>query len=454
MTRPQKIALGCIGSALVFLVFVGSIIWRHTDIGDAQATYDDNLANYRKSGMPWTAEALAPKPPVEDKENAAIPTWHSMQKASKIRTFERDCKQVYSLATSLKIKEAKKQIELLRAFVDDAREIAEKPKFDFRHDWDLGPSIRFDECRHLKHCSYLLAVSAVISASNGETRNALNDIARLNRLSDHAGMSPCLVSLLVRISIHLMRTRVIEILCNIWRDDAERLNSLLKITNESMRPFDFKYYVRGEAYLGLATMRNIDRTKNIEAFLLANPENPTKAIRVPFVVRSGEPKGWKVKIMMSRFYQSWSYFAKLAKEINEPIGLSRKMDQYVESPQSKRLSYVWTSIVLPVFSAAGTSIVRAEASYATVRALTKIQLYRAKIGRYPKTLAEARISEIDPFTTRPLLYRAVADGCRVYSVGEDLKDNGGKRRHEVKGVIKNKAGYDIVASYPAYRPKK
>ena len=50
-------------------------------------------------------------------------------------------------------------------------------------------------------------------------------------------------------------------------------------------------------------------------------------------------------------------------------------------------------------------------------------------GGYPKTLAEAGVADLnkDPFTGGEFVYKTSQKGFLVYSVGEDGRDDGGKR---------------------------
>jgi hypothetical protein len=65
-------------------------------------------------------------------------------------------------------------------------------------------------------------------------------------------------------------------------------------------------------------------------------------------------------------------------------------------------------------------------------------------GAFPETLDELGLEGlVDPFTQKPLYYRAEGEGFVVYSVGEDMEDNGGRERQP-----RQKTGYDLVWRYP------
>jgi hypothetical protein len=72
-----------------------------------------------------------------------------------------------------------------------------------------------------------------------------------------------------------------------------------------------------------------------------------------------------------------------------------------------------------------------------------LRLYRHEHGRYPETLEELVPKylpslPVDPFDGKPLRYKRLAKGFKVWSVGWDMKDDGG-----VWGTPKHEKG-DIV----------
>jgi len=58
-----------------------------------------------------------------------------------------------------------------------------------------------------------------------------------------------------------------------------------------------------------------------------------------------------------------------------------------------------------------------------------LRVYRLQHGDYPSTLHALRLEElvIDPFSGRELVYKREGDRYRLYSVGRDGKDDGGRR---------------------------
>jgi len=100
---------------------------------------------------------------------------------------------------------------------------------------------------------------------------------------------------------------------------------------------------------------------------------------------------------------------------------------------------------------AGVSIVRSQAAFKTTEAMVSALVVRAKTGRMPKTIAEIPGSWIDPFSKKALRMVFVGDSTRIYSVGFDRVDSGGRTKLEAgKGSYSD----DIIAAYPPLKVTK
>lgn len=69
-----------------------------------------------------------------------------------------------------------------------------------------------------------------------------------------------------------------------------------------------------------------------------------------------------------------------------------------------------------------------------------LEAYREAAGDYPASLAELRKKvdwplPKDPFSGRPFIYRRIGNGYIIYSIGPNMKDEGGKDRRSVRGPL-------------------
>lgn len=85
-------------------------------------------------------------------------------------------------------------------------------------------------------------------------------------------------------------------------------------------------------------------------------------------------------------------------------------------------------IALPSLERAVASDAAIVARLRAAQAAVGAARYRLAHGRSPEHLADLTpaLDTVDPFTGRSLLYRVQADGFRIYSTGEDGRDDGGK----------------------------
>jgi hypothetical protein len=95
------------------------------------------------------------------------------------------------------------------------------------------------------------------------------------------------------------------------------------------------------------------------------------------------------------------------------------------------------------FHGLAESLDRARSRKAHLLAAVRVLEHRAKTGAWPTTLSEAGAEFEDPYDGLPLRFRLDGAGFRVWSVGEDGRDDGGLTREEANG-----ATFDEVLAYP------
>ncbi|MCC6489669.1 MAG: hypothetical protein IT364_19400 [Candidatus Hydrogenedentes bacterium] len=112
--------------------------------------------------------------------------------------------------------------------------------------------------------------------------------------------------------------------------------------------------------------------------------------------------------------------------------------QQLEASMPKMLC----SLFSPVTSVGYALTARANgvAQLDLVRLGLSLERYRAKEGSYPETLdavaplLEAEVPE-DPFTGESYLYKRLGDSFVLYSVGQNLEDDGGQRQWKYGDVV-------------------
>lgn len=451
MTRPQKIALGGIGSAIILFALIGMFMWRHSDFGDAAANFNKAVAEYKKAGLPWVASDLAQNPSVKDKDNAAPLVWKAIDKHKTIKSFRQEESDLDAALRSLDSKLLKVCLRDLSPLLNDSFAIAAKPDCDFRHDLDLGNWDVYPELATLKVLAKILAADAILAARDQNIKRATRDIWAINKLGIAAGSIQNVLGMLVRIAIQVTELRAIEAICEAFHGDAASLQKIAAVFNNLDMDIDFGHYMAGEAYLALATFRNLDNKDEIDAFIEENKGKSRLPTSPDCVIRDGEPPRLLAKIMLCRILQVCTRSIEIIRKSPTEEEAAKAVDRYVKSPEVDHWSYYIARAMMPSYAGAGISVTKWNASKAATEALIGVHIYLAKTGRLPRSLQEAKINSLDPFSGKPLIYRRTGNSFKVYSVGQDHKDNGGIRNEEVKAAGKKVKEFDLVASYPAFR---
>jgi hypothetical protein len=89
-------------------------------------------------------------------------------------------------------------------------------------------------------------------------------------------------------------------------------------------------------------------------------------------------------------------------------------------------------LMLPNGKLVATRIAKLQAEQAVTLTGLRMLQYRLGHGTFPASLADIPTQNaIDPFTGKPLNYRPVGTGFRLYSTGEDQQDNGGDLKADI-----------------------
>ena len=121
------------------------------------------------------------------------------------------------------------------------------------------------------------------------------------------------------------------------------------------------------------------------------------------------------------------------------VGQASETDQLEDLPWYAVLS----KNMIPNMEAAVLKSATFDALVLTARAGLACRIFKGRTGQYPETLdvlVGSLLSHvpIDPFTGDPLVYRREGDGFVVYSLGSNLRDNGGRGTWEITQMVMDK----------------
>ena len=241
---------------------------------------------------------------------------------------------------------------------------------------------------------------------------------------------------LIKISIESMALTGLQQVAGTLAENPAALARLSGLAGSFETKFDLANTYRGEAYAGLATIRNPDLSGSFDRDDPAR-NDPSK------LIRNGVPKGLSARRLMTRYLQYWTAVETAIKKAPNDLVEQRKAAVKITEGLEAKKSVIDTliSVLGHEYDNVGTHFQAAQANQIVTRALLAALNVRAKTGSLPTRIEEIPGVWTDPFTGKPLRISTVNHSFRIYSVGPDLKDDGGL------------TGRNTVAVYPPFSPK-
>jgi hypothetical protein len=449
MQSPRKTWVVAGVACLIVLSLCGLGGWAVLQVADfPQAARQLPAAEreYRAMGLPWTASDLARKPAVSDSDNAAI-LIREVAASGTLRKLSREHDEIEDLLREGRLADATERMQPYREIVPRIVEAARRPDADFKRDWDLGPILLLPEYAEIKNMVRLLGLEGRLKAQRGDAEGAASRLLDARRLGAHAGREPILIAHLVYIACDAIALRALEDALAAHRGNRAGLARLRSVAEADLPAPQFRNALRGEMYMGLAGIRNLNYR---QIHRLASGKGDAETMMEPASLRrDGVPRGFMERAFLARHLQMWSEAERrMARRPDDVRAQSLAVQEVSDGLEGeRRLSYLVSAVLFPVFSQAGEAYVQREAREHAVRAAARVLEFEARNGRFPERLEEVGPVPLDPFDGEPLRYRRTEEGFRVYSVGRNMRDQGGMTPSEVRGDFDARAG-DLVVGFP------
>lgn len=285
----------------------------------------------------------------------------------------------------------------------------------------------------MKKINTMLRLRAIALLAGGRADEAFEDVRLALRLSDALRDEPILISLLVRLAMDQQTLQPIWEGCLDHRWTEPQLAALQSSLATRDHPGAVRRALTGERLLaGLAYDLMVRRS--ISAGYAAMGGSDGEVFDGGFVTFVNlMPKGWirQNQVAHFRYLQALIDDYAAARSHADLPRSGTRFDQHFD----KRSMFTVIAVMLaPAVDKAGDRAFEAEAW--RVLALTGLALERHRLahgGQYPETLealVPGHLQEVpvDPMDGRPLRYARTATGdYRLYSVGLDHRDDGGRR---------------------------
>lgn len=303
----------------------------------------------------------------------------------------------------------------------DVSEALSRPYCKFPVDWAKGYEAQLPHYARLRKISHILHARALLYARKGKTDEAVRHVKLIDGISDALREDPMLIGLLVRVAIARSAASAAR--------DILRYDKLISIQAVELSAA----FEHPDFPLRLAKSLKSERAFMLGIFEQARSNGP---LWVAHVLAGGESKECKRSRVLGLMSSPWVYAdgticlramdrmaAKLAKPYRElgPLGLdeTRGIPRYA----------LLTRALLPAFGNLRGLVDSAQAELAQTQIALALAAHKDAHGAYPAALSELKTSlPEDPFSGKPFRYSRRFSGYTLYSVGANLKDDGGRDR--------------------------
>jgi hypothetical protein len=275
----------------------------------------------------------------------------------------------------------------------------------------------------------LLTAEALFDASKGDTEKALEALRAAGAVSDSLAAEPLLISQLVRIACWAIICKRSELLLNGATLSDQQLNTLQTLFQNAEKPNAMLRGLAGERASGLAVFMGSE--ERIHLFSNTTSSSPPLKDRLRNSLFIGLLKSTGILQKDKAFYLDVMATNVAAAEAPFPerLALAQQANAAVLSPPSRFM--IFSRILLPALGKAVQRDADHTARIRTTQTAIAIECYRrAHHGELPSDLNELVPTYLpslprDPFDGEPLRFKRRTSGYVVYSIGRDLRDDGG-----------------------------
>ncbi len=307
------------------------------------------------------------------------------------------------------------------------------------HPLDLrkGFEVELPHLARLRSCARLLRQDAIVKAMQGNKAEAVEDIIAGMKLGDALKPEPILISQLVRIAIYRIMYQAVQDCLNGGDLSPELIRELLDRMAQSDNRQAFADALAGEAYMGLDAFS--DMRAGIVSTVQMVSAGGTSTGQVigerAFLLLYGSPLGRPLMNLDEASYADiMSRFASAAELVY--YRAAQELASADKEIQLLPRARVLTKVLAPALARACEAQARHEVMLDLAQLGLLIEQYKARNDLFPGALDDIASElggslPVDPYTGGRYHYRPSADTFLLYSVGRNLRDDGGK--HDFMG---------------------
>jgi hypothetical protein len=405
-------------------------------------------------GRPMRAAEIIP-PKVPDSDNAAVLYQSAVLMLKGQPAGDKSLYERLTDHTSERLGEDERRQLIGQEVVANALSLVEqgtrRPACQLEHDngnvLEAADAPALDGIRNL---ASIMTSRARFEARAGHPDKAWDLILTQLRFGDSLRFDPASTTQFTRLAVVRWACRTIQWLCETAPPDREHV---LAMEDLLRRQDDVEPLIRavdGERLLIGEWFFNLPR-EELDRILWKERSKDKNKIIPPAVVKATYRLSFNLIAFRPRLVADHAAYLQLMRKrvqlLQGPYRDRKESDEFMQMSRWNFLAdkLTWRSGYEELFYC------RLLADMRVTRAGLALLEYRQAHGAFPETLDALGLERlIDPYTAQPLHYRPEGDGFVVYSVGDDLKDNGGSpmRRREDSDPRRKPIEYDQVWRFP------
>ena len=322
-------------------------------------------------------------------------------------------------------------------------EAMQRPECRFDRNYKAGELDTPFELHDLRRVAAIARAKAIRAAKNGDATQAWDVVRAQFKIPEVLASDPSMDSQFPRLSLIRDCCFTMQHLCVVAPPDADsyaKIQDILKDLDSAeplVRAVDGERLIRGEYFFSLSHDELYDAIHDDNGS--TGSDELDTLFRLTFRFATFRPSLVAAHAAYLRaMYKAVEMFegpyeprdTGIRKEFNDALG-------------GHFLAH-WVSHVNDYFKGLQCEMV---ARLNMTRAGLGVFEYRREHGVFPQSLDELKLEKLsDPYVEQPLHYRAEKDGFLIYSVGEDMHDNGGipRERRRSDDPRREVSEYDLL----------
>jgi hypothetical protein len=296
-------------------------------------------------------------------------------------------------------------------------------------DLTKGFQVLLPHLAKVKSAVQLLTTEAILDASNGDIEKALAALRAAGAVADSMAEEPLLISQLVRYASWAIIFKRSELILNGATLSDQQLNALQIFFQNAEKPHAMVRGLAGERASGLAVFMGSPDQQYVFGADFDSPPPLKDRLRTSLFIGLLKSTGLLRKDRSFYLDVMATNVAAAEAPFPERLTLAQQANNAAMSPPSKLM--IFSRMLLP---ALGRAMQRDGDHAARIRtaatAIAVERFRRAHNGELPSDLnglVPTYLTSVpgDPFDGQPLRFKRLTHGYVVYSIGSDLRDDGG-----------------------------